>query len=291
MGGVSDADNRPVGVRDASHSKCVHSTPVRPMFITRPLTWLFIAATITVDLTLAAARSDTEEYGVVVGGYVIGQVAVLAIWAVRGRMHRLLRVSCFVLATGILASIMNSPHTELAFFFVYTTTIFIAALLTEAMRNLPGANAGDIEQKKRWQFPLIEFFGWTIVVAVVSLGCRGMAFKGLFKDPEAMLPFLAAFLTVPVLLVLFTRNDLRDLRAVKSLIIVGAAIAASWYFSYFDASLIVVTQAAYLVAWMTVLTLDNILAEANEVRKKYPDEAPKLFDPDSAEQAMPDDTV
>ncbi|NOY40898.1 MAG: hypothetical protein GXP26_03540 [Planctomycetes bacterium] len=258
------------------------------MFITRPLTWLFIAATITVDLTLAVTWSyGTERY--IVWGYLLGQIATLAIWAIRGRIHRLLRASCFVLATGMLVTILNPPSSfALACLFVYASAIFVVTLLTEAVRHLP--DAGNIEQRKRWQFPLIEFFGWTIVVAVVSLGCRDMEFKEIFEITDVWLQLLA-LLTVPILLVLFTRNDLRDLRAIKSLIIVGAAIVAGWYFSYFDASFFIVTQTAYLVAWMTVLTLDNILAEANEVRKKHPDEAPKLFDPDSADQIVPDDTV
>lgn len=246
-----------------------------------------------VDLTLMVVRIDTEKYWAVVLAYGFGQVAALAIWAVRGRIHRLLRVSCFVLATGLLAHFID-PRTYdwPRAVFIYAMSIFIVALLIEVVRNIPSAKAGDIDQRKRWQFPVIEFFGWTIIIAVVSLGCREMEFREAFDGPIWL--GLVALIAVPILLVLFTRKDLRDLRVITILIIVGAAITAEWYITFF----IVATQAAYLVAWMTVLTFDNILSEVNKVQEKRQDETdatnpPKLYDPHpkdkSGYQSVPDD--
>jgi hypothetical protein len=247
------------------------------MFRDRPLTWLFVISTIAVDLVLLSLKGNLlEEF--MWSGIVIGQIAALAIWAIRGRMHRMVRASCFVLSTGLLGIVEPTGY-FLTFVFVYGLIVLLFALFVEVVRYVTSKETDTDKARKRWQIPLIEFFGWTIVVALVSLGCRYMEFKDVFEDSTTWLEMLY-ILANPLLLVLFTREDLRDLGVLKAVLFVGVVIALEWNFSYF----VIFIQAVYLVAWMIVLTLDNISAETAIVRSLSNNTAstidePQLFNP------------
>jgi len=251
------------------------------MFRDRPLTWLFVIATVCVDLVFVVTQGDSGQISFFLSGSLFGQIAVLAIWAVRGPIHRLLRFSCLVLGAWLWVHYIIPEKGVLEFVFFYAATIFAFTLFVEVMRNLPRGVASDMQRRKQWQVPLIEFFGWTIIVAIVSFGCRDMDVKEAIKYQDLGLVWALLFLlSVPFLLVLFARNDLRDLKAIQALILIGITIAAEWYIRDFE----IVLQAGYLYTWMTVFTLDNIFAEAVKSRGSTDDNVqavsePKLFNP------------
>ena len=250
------------------------------MFRDRPLACLFVIATVCVDLALLAFHSKQVTPENILAGCLYGQLSAVAIWAIRGQPHRLLRASCLVLVTA-LWNFLLFPEEILLFSFIYGGGIYLFTLLVGLVRFAKRDKASDDLKRNKLRVPLIEFFGWTIVVAVISYGIRYMEFKELLDSQvsEIILPLLALY-GVPFLLVLFVRNDLRDLSSLGAVLIVGAALAAEWYVGHFA----MILQAVYLVAWMAVLTIDNISAEASEARNQIEDKksdvsVPQLFHP------------
>ena len=112
----------------------------------------------------------------------------------------------------------------------------------------------------RWRVPLIEFFGWTTVVAIISFGARHMDFDFLRNGDS--LGIIIAVLAVPTCMTLFTRRDLCDLRAIKAIVLTIIIIIASVYVSKTEdkGKYAIVIQSAYLVLWMPVLSMDGVLS-------------------------------
>jgi len=262
------------------------------MFTTRPLTWLFVIATITINLAVFG-RGDDRESPIIIG-FIFGQIAALAIWAVRGSAHRMFRASCLIAATGTMQLFLNPQPEFFTNILIYILAIYFFTLLVEISYTLSSGNLTDDDPREKWRFPIIEFFGWTIIVAVVSLSSRYMSFDYINSYAEFWL-IIFIFLVGPMSLAVLARNDLREMQRIKALIFVSTTTAAGWFiFKYYEDITIIPTQTAYLVAWMTVITLDNIRTEAAQVKSKLQDEhsnieTPKIYDPHPTGQAVPDD--
>jgi len=258
------------------------------MFRDQPLTGLFIAATIAVDLVLMTVESDQGIISSAKMGLVLGQLAALAIWSVRGRLNRLARISYLILATGLLTylidGIPDSKPIWLAFNAGYVLWTISVTLVGDIIRYRLGEKAAGNNSSQHWQVPLIEFFGWTTVVAIISFGARHMDFA--FLRQSAALETIAVLLAVPTYMTLFTRRDLNDLRAIKVLLLAIVIMGVSIYVAKTknEAEYAVVFQSAYLVLCMPILGMDSAQLRTKSTEESLPQqrsgaEQPQLFDP------------
>ncbi len=247
------------------------------MFRNRPLTWLFFIATVCADLT----QNVAESVGTALWfrGFELGQIAVLAIWAVRGQSHRLIRASCLVLAIGFLGRSNYATPLLMGVFSFYAFAIYAITLVVYMYRGRRDQEKKSAA-KKPFQVPLIEFFGLTIVVAIAAYFVRTVDFVGVWE--WVSFREWITLLAVPCVFVTSTRNDLRDIGTGRAFLIVVVAVAAGW--SVGDKLFMIVVQMAYLVAWMVVVGLDNVISEAASLRTAsdvnvQATNEPKLFNP------------
>ena len=254
------------------------------MFRDRPLTWLYIAATVCVDLVLMVAESDQGLVSSVKAGLVLGQLAALAIWSVRGPQHRLARISCLVVVTGLLTYLIDAiPDPKpicLAFHTGYVIWIAFVTLVGDAIRYRLRKRGEDESSVYRWRVPLIEFFGWTTVVAIISFGARYMDFHYFhWKNLE----LFVVLLMVPTCMTLFIRRDLVAPRSIKSILLALIFLAAI-YFAKNVGEYTVISQGAYLVLWMPVLSMEAARSRKESEQEFTPQQTPRtakpqLFDP------------
>jgi len=256
------------------------------MFRDRPLTWLFVIATVVVDVVMAATDKGSGT-SVARLGFVIGQLAALAIWSVRGEIHRLGRVSCLIVVVGSIAFLIEvsseSADVWVAFYAGYVFVIALATLLGNLVWRTFEGNKSE-SSSKQWKIPLIEFFGWTTVVAIICFGARHMDFGFLIQGDSLLI--VTALLTVPVSTALLIRHDLRDLRAVSAFVIVLAAIISAVYLSQNNKSgaIAIFVQTVYLSLWLAVLGMDKVKADVRTMHESLqevtpPASQPKLFNP------------
>ena len=237
----------------------------------RLLIWLFIIASVVVDFAfLTMARNGGSELLGVSSGLILGQTAALAIWAAVGQSHRLMRVSVLVVATGLLAT-MTGGYTLvrefewLALLSGYTTLILVTTILINTLRE-----RADIEAKpRRLQVPLIEFFGWTIIVAIISFVACHMEFN-FFRVGDHVIEKIITLLAFPILLAIFIKKDIRDLGARNAFLLVGGWIAPAIFLQLRErwGAALIIAQANYLIIWQIVLTLDYLMSEARATEEK-----------------------
>ena len=257
------------------------------MLSERPLIWLFILATITVDLVLMTVETTHGAWSALKLGLVLGQLAALAIWTVRSRLHRLTRISCLVLTAGLLPYLIDvyqgPTSTWMAFYSGYAFLIILVTIASDLMRYQLRDKSRSEDSVRRWQIPLIEFFGWTIVVAMISFAARHMDFTFLRQET---LQIVMALVAVPVLLSLCIRRDLRDLRAFSAMAIALVTCIAAYCVS--DAAelgeYVILVQVAFLILWMALLGMDDMMFYAKSQRKPLQElnaivDKPRLFDP------------
>jgi len=256
------------------------------MFRDRPLTWLFIVATICVDLTL------TSSFDTMVPGLVIGQLSAVAIWSVMSKSHRLARPGVFLAVVSLVAGRYMTPA-SLFFSENFITNFLVAYAILIVIVTLPVALfrywvLSSMEHKKKkflfqFQFPLIELFGWTIIVAYASFVSR-------FLNSESIQQVLTdryVYLLVPI--AVLAAMILEDAAPAKYWIrLVLFLIASSvWIlciaFIPLIASLsdigelvtLCTVGGVYLFAWSTVRMLDQ---SRLDMRNRLPQE-PQLFNP------------
>lgn len=244
----------------------------------RLLTWLFITASVVLDLALLAAAitsRDPYRFQALLEGLAFGQIGALAIWTVTGRVHRLARGACLILATGPLTLI--SIHGETRFFqpslalmATYAVIVMMAVASITIVRRIAESKR---QQQEALQAPLIELFGWTIVVAIASFGSRFMDFQ-ILERGLTKLPITLTLLAIPVIAEILRRPKFRPRHLLKWLVFVGAAYAAGYYLADRRFSPIVfATQAACLAAWMVVRSLESDQSKDVEAEKEEGDAA------------------
>jgi hypothetical protein len=158
-----------------------------PAFRQRPLSWLFLIATACLDV-LAVGTNHEAPW---VDGVVLGQIIVVSAWLVLGRSHRLARAAVFVAAIALVASpeILRGHVRGAAFqafvrSFVLGSTIAIALVTSALVAFWHGVarvafGADPVRAARRWQFPMVEIFGWMTIVALAAVGVRQSDFAHL----------------------------------------------------------------------------------------------------------------
>lgn len=148
-------------------------------FRDRPVTYLFLGATVAIDAALASVALPRTLQAEMMG-LVIGQIALSGAWLTLGSTHRLLRGAAFIAATAALAALVQTVqgplkithwHRMLAGVFVIQLVVAAAAALELRMfRRLRLGTPDNATTSLR--YPVVELFGWTIVVATASLLLR-----------------------------------------------------------------------------------------------------------------------
>ena len=248
-----------------------------------PLTWLFVIASICVDLVFVMTERG-DDLSAFRFGMVLGQLAAVAIWTSRTQLHRLAKVSILTAVVGLLANIRVDAapiSIWLAFDVLYVSAIAVATSLSDSIHDKRRFQSGM--DRKRWQISLVECMGWLTLASILSFGARHMDYS--FLSPEVIDEVLAT-LAVPIVLAILTRRDLRDVRRAGALIVLTVLIAAAaWLASeQQNGGYVVFIQFAYLVCWLTTLSMDNSIVESQELRRSLirasaNAEPPRLFNP------------
>jgi hypothetical protein len=252
-----------------------------PSFRQRPLSWLFLIATICVDLVLVTI-DDEEELWIV--AMLFGQSFVVGGWLALGQSHRLLRGGGFVvgvLALALLAAVGFFEPPIFTFQTAWAQSIGAVAVLAGAaavmswgwdavLRRLPQRRhePGDAV---RWQFPVAELFGWTIIVAVASAFMRLATFSEAGTNPAEMASTLIFALVAALLMALFYAG--RRSTSASSVIAAAAAVVAMFvlmpsFVPRFDREIATVIAGSYVyvVLWILVGQLDGRIAKRQSER-------------------------
>jgi hypothetical protein len=149
----------------------------------RPLTWLFFAAAACLN-AVACARSTRVEW---FDDLVAGQLVVAGGWLASGRSHRLLRAS--IVVGAVLASTAPDYFALLRYgnevwrsilgsIVCLTASAAVGAWCTMWLATR-GRCTQDLGRTRSLSFPLVEIFGWTILVAVFALVMKSASFERL----------------------------------------------------------------------------------------------------------------
>jgi hypothetical protein len=250
-------------------------------FRKRPLTWLFIIATACLDLVAIAHLVNLESDWF--GAIAVGQMCLAGSLLAAGQAHRLLRAALFLgvpilltvpdyLSTGeFIGEVSPEVAREITIVSVAPNVLAISLVIT-AMASffsfvLIALNAICVHRssgaaKAKFQFPIIEFFGWTIVVAVSTIALREGDF-GWFDFP--LLAQVALFLMFPAAAIVFFHAPRRSW-FLKGALFVSAAITVytlavqsenlDWH--------VMLGAYAYLAGWILVKRMDDALAKRRE---------------------------
>jgi len=229
------------------------------------LTLLFLFATTCLDVAICPWGMDDADFRSVTTGFLIGQMFAVGGWLVLGRPHRLLRGAVFVAVVIALATIITFSVNGGSGFVEEWGRIFAVVSLFAA---IPAAAAGLVKVMA-WRvsahrdrsaagdvrFPLVEIFGWMIVVAVASAVLRFADFAELTSPASELVLLLASSGVAGVVYALLHnwRAPLRGLRLAASVVLFvlfeafGATqlrqpempIMFAWAFAYVGAWLIV----------------------------------------------------
>lgn len=252
----------------------------------RPLTWLFLLASIVVDLAMFFGGQ-----GPVFEGILVGQVAAVAIWAAIGCSHRLTRGSLLVVAVGVLATLagyrnLAAYSRALTFMAAYALVVVLTSLVVVWLRTQVRIRFDGDRKKAPLKVPLIEFFGWTIVVAIASFGARTMNVDILEGVLRFFPVYLLTYAIAPLALVLFD-SRFRMLHLVKAVLFIGGVyLIAAFFLDGFKARFVVVTSvAAYLTTWLLVRSIEydqlkKSAEDSEEDTNEQNGESIKLFDVD-----------
>jgi hypothetical protein len=240
-----------------------------PRFRDRPLSWLFIIATACIDLVAITHLVNHESNWY--GALAVGQMCLVGALLAAGRAHRLLRAGLF-LAVPILLSAPDYRASDWALDsgeiiqiegvapYVLGVSFVIAALVSFFSFALIGLNAVFVrrpstESAPRFQFPIIEFFGWTIIVAVSTLVMR-FAEVGWFED--GLLAAVAALTLFPAALVVYFYSPRRTWFLRAALIVSAAVSLCELIIQSEDLEWVVMAGAyAYVAAWLLVKRMDE----------------------------------
>jgi hypothetical protein len=234
------------------------------MFRERPLTWLFILATVVVDLALNFGERSDFIFPVrtaVHGGFIWGQVAAVAIWAAIGQSHRLTRGSLLVVAIGTLAIVpgylnVRSYSNTLTIMAAYALIVVAASLVVIWLRTQVRIKFDGDREQSPLKIPLIEFFGWTIVVAIASFGARYMNLTALMAISLSPSDFLLMCAVAPIALLLFD-SRFSMLHLAKAVLFVGGVYLVFTVLQIgLGSELVMTSHATYLTAWLLVRSIE-----------------------------------
>ena len=180
------------------------------MFRDRPLTWLFIAATICVDLVAITPDSMGSFFGESLWGFYLGQAAVLGCWLAVGTRHRLERGALFVVGQIVLATVSwirlldsGGPWGRvLTPFALYGVMAAVGVFVGKACFSRFQVTL-DVKRSNVLRYSLMELFGWMVVVAIAAACLRHAQLISMLEIPELLLFFLGFSLNIGVITELF----------------------------------------------------------------------------------------
>lgn len=235
------------------------------MFRDRPLTWLFIVATVCLNFVFTGYGSGDIVPRVIGTGFFLGQSLSLGSWLAVGSRHRLERGAVFVVGHVLLTVFICFGFAGEDF---GSWGRVIAALSLYGFAGFSGAFFGKIgqywislrfseEPNERLRFPIIELFGWTVVVAIASAVMRQANFTHLLSGTNMLVFFVgSALLTglATAILMRPTRNLLP--RGIALAAFVPFFIAA--YTAIKDSELVtsLLLAVVYTMLWTVVVRLD-----------------------------------
>jgi hypothetical protein len=251
------------------------------MFRNYPLTWLFIVATVCVDLAIIltasagsvlAAESGLRFY---VWNYAIpAQFSTLALWAVFGDTHRLTKAAWVTLAGGMLM-VLTWYTVEAAFrgesisfnLIHILAVVCGAALLRVCGLGRQNSATGD----ESFQFSLVEIFGWTMIVAFWAFALRFAGTDFLIDRYWILWNGVASVTPLLLVPVLFGRIStgwrLFGLLVSYLLVFVAYGVAAKFMEGPMPlwALSMALTQITYISAWWAIVRMDEVMQERRAV--------------------------
>jgi hypothetical protein len=248
-----------------------------------PLTWLFIVATVCVDLvvlfTTDWGSALLEDSGLRFYLYNFGlpaQFSTLAVWGVMGKTHRLSRAAWIALAFGsllLLTWTVEGPFLSgesMAFNFIQFFTVLGG---TAIWRACGLGRPAYVESREPIRFSLVEMFGWTIIVALWAFALR-YALGGMIVD-KYLIVWIAVASLSPVLLVpilyhqLTTVSRLLWLTSAYLLALLAYVIGQRYMNGPMPlwALSMALTQITYISAWWAVVRMDEAMQERRAVSK------------------------
>jgi hypothetical protein len=247
-----------------------------PTFRQRPLTWLFLIATLCLDLVAVAGAANHESEWF--GALALGQMYVAGGWLILGRTHRLLRATVFLLTPIVLAApdFLAAPEflndsrdgsfTGIQIVvapLVLGITIFLTVLAAVMTGLLLVLNAlltwrQGAKCESKWQFPLVELFGWMIVVAVACVISQGADYDHI--DQEILWDCLMT-VALPAGLMTFFTGDHRKSWFLMTALIGGAILSAFQILRRWESTDAFVVLGAYgfVGVWVLVQSMDEAM--------------------------------
>jgi hypothetical protein len=175
-------------------------------FRRRPLAALFLLATLCVDALVPALQPAIQQSGVeyLLLGALVGQAWTAGAWLVLGSAHRLSRGAVFVAAMAGLATlvVLGEPHPnpsrmEWGRAFGVVSLLGAAAIVGAAIpAAMLRATAPRPAKDRPLQFPIVELFGWTVVVAFGSWAVSAAQYGQLVRvvlPAAVVVVFLASY--------------------------------------------------------------------------------------------------
>jgi hypothetical protein len=247
-------------------------------FRNRPLTWLFIIATACLDLVAVAHVVNYESNWF--SAIAVGQMCLVGSLLAAGPAHRLLRAALFLGVPILLTvpdylstsefigevpaevaleiSIVSTAPSVLAISLVITAMAAFFSFVLIALNAICVPRSSGAT-KAKFQFPIIEFFGWTIVVAVSTIALRAADFDWF---DSSLLAQAASFSIFPAAVIVFFHAPRRTW-FLKGAVFVSAAI--SFYALAVQAENldwhVMLSAYGYLAGWILVKRMDDALAK------------------------------
>ncbi len=229
------------------------------MFRDRPLTWLFVIATICVDLVMMVPAFGSRMI------FMFGipaQLSLIAIWGAIGKSHRLARGAVVTLAVFLATvSVTRFPYDWsdlLTFYLVHILLVFCGTLILRSFGWLRRWPSLVDRENEKFRYSVIEMFGWTTVAAIWAF-----AFRHATTGDDFYTLYFANFTTIPIITVaLVCRSRWRYLAILILAALAIAILSVRFITGRFD--LVVgptllwgnLTQVTYLGIWYAVQCLD-----------------------------------
>ncbi len=247
------------------------------MFRERPLTWLFIVATICVDLAISLDSRDAfaSEWQ---WGLCLGQSAVLGSWLALGTRHRLERGALFVVGQLLLVIVLssrypigNSPEASgwllapnAIWWLLAPNTIcgtvaalgaFVGKIVFDRFRETQKAN-----RPSEFRYSLMELLGWTVVVAIAAAALRHAKLLTFLQIPELLFFFLGFNFNIGLITALLADHNNRyrysislSLGCTAVLYLIELQFVGVTYPPYVSAY---ISSMAYVLLWIIICRLD-----------------------------------
>jgi hypothetical protein len=233
----------------------------------RPLTWLFLLATASVDLAGWLGGWYENSF---LSCLLMGQILVLGGWAALGRSHRLARGGGLVAGIAAFSApdLWGAGRDQTTYEFVLTVvttivvTIVVCSLIWRAiLRNQSGLARG-LTLGFPWRFPVVELLGWMIVVAVAATLLRMTQFEVVLREVWPGYSMIVDLLIVGLASLIMAAELYDSPRTSPSTKLAALAVCLALLADLCgglstEYALPTTTAAAYVAAWLWVMQMDD----------------------------------